>query len=939
MKILYQNVRGLRTKAQQVRRAVSLSDLDIFALSETWWNDDFYSHEFFPNDFTVTRRDRSSSTSENLRGGGVCIAVRHKPGQKVFHHIEWESDCIEDIWISITSPAGKALFICLCYIPGITPHETFKTYLNQLADRILSLGNENFIFLGDQNVPNFFTGTPCSKAKLLFDLMDLCELSQFNNVSNRISNTVLDLVFCNCHLSIASCDDPLVPIDNFHPPIIISKPEQLTSSDPKITVFRNWKKANWDSIQLGLNSIDWNLIFCNYQSVDEMVDVFYDALSFVVNSGCPLIVKKDRPNSINMSATTKRLLRKKRKAHAKWRKFNLIPDLVKFLELKLQCEKSADADRSRMIELIEEAVTDNPKKFFGHVQKLRSNGAGVAEFVSLDNETAANELDASNLFAKFFGSTFTKDSPHTSIPSPNHSDFSNCWDSIAITEDTVFNKLRTLKTNKCAGPDGFPPLLFKRCAASLVTPLFLIFTKSLNSGIMPCKWKQAHVVPILKKGSPNNVRNFRPISKLNIVAKLLDSIVADELFNQFKNIISEKQHGFFRRRSTVTNLIGYTEKLQQIVYSGGQVDVIYTDFAKAFDTVSHRVLLAKLSNLGISGSLLNWFRSYLTERSLRVQIGNALSSPVDVTSSVVQGSHCGPLLFSLFINDVENALNVDFNCFADDLKIFHVINSSLDCNFLQNNLNSLVRFANQNGLDLNASKCCVLSFTRKTKNNHLFPYQIGEAKLDRVNNMKDLGVIFDSSLNFNAHIDYACKKARRSLGFIIRNSKEFTNPRTSTILYSSLVRSILEYASQIWSPKTITNCKQIETVQHKFLRFMARKFHGDTSLCLDYAVYERCFKLQPLSLRRIISDVLFTIKSFTTKIDSFSFLHYFRFAVPRLSSRLRQVFHVSGLDSAFDRLMSNFNKFHQDPDALFISCCLTCARSIVEANYIRSFLN
>jgi Reverse transcriptase (RNA-dependent DNA polymerase) len=135
----------------------------------------------------------------------------------------------------------------------------------------------------------------------------------------------------------------------------------------------------------------------------------------------------------------------------------------------------------------------------------------------------------------------------------------------------------------------------------------MIFNESLRSGLFPHKWKLAHVVPIHKDGSQHDVRNYRPISKLSIPAKIFDNILADEVSERFENIIIPNQHGFFRRRSTVTNLASYTEKLQRCVDSGGQTDVIYTDFSKAFDKVSHVKLLEKLRRAGIGGTMLRLF--------------------------------------------------------------------------------------------------------------------------------------------------------------------------------------------------------------------------------------------------------------------------------------------------------------------------------------------
>lgn len=441
-------------------------------------------------------------------------------------------------------------------------------------------------------------------------------------------------------------------------------------------------------------------------------------------------------------------------------------------------------------------------------------------------------------------------------------------------------------------------------------------------GVVPTKWKQAFVVPIHKGGSHNDVRNYRPISKMSIVAKILDSIIADTLFDNFSHVISPEQHGFFKGRSTVTNLIGYTERIQRVINSGGQVDVIYTDFAKAFDKVDHTILINKLANLGVSGSLLQWFSSYLIGRTKRVQIGDALSEVTDVTSSVIQGSHCGPILFALFINDISDVLGVGFNMYADDIKLYFEVDSLDDCSVLQNNLDKLNRFTVENGLVLNAKKCFVMSYTRRTKKFVCNDYFIDGHLLERKSEIRDLGVIFDSKCTFATHVDETRKKARRTLGFIMRNAKGFSDPRTVVLLYSALTRSILEYACQVWSPSTITHIHKLESVQHKFLIYAARKFYGDFSLPLDYTKYEEKLKLRPLKHRRTICDIKFLAKSFSGGIDSSTYISLFQLHVPApgfSGVRPKRQFHVfatTSNDTTLNRMMKSFNLHCNDYDAL-----------------------
>jgi hypothetical protein len=882
----------------------------------------------------------SGPDSSDFRGGGVIIAVKKSTSFSLVQQVNSQSTNIEDLWISLIPRVGRTLHICCAYIPGVTCANDFSSYFDSLSDNVLTFPNDEFLILGDYNVPEFYRSTlpRGSKYGTLVDFMEICNLTQFNTHINEASETVLDLVFSSSSLSIDRCDTPVVSPDIYHPPIVISTSISLPADTEEIKVFRNWKEANWLGIKNSLAEVDWDAAFYLCSDVDSLVDRFYDISMLILNAYCPLIVKKSRPAAPRISPETKRLLRKKRKANSNWRKFQNPVDLAIFEELKARCEESSANDEKQAMALVEENLLLNPRKFFQFVNKRRSNGAGVADYVSLDAITAKNKKDSADLFAKFFGSTFSS-AASCQIPTLDNLPWIGDWNFLEFSCEQVFVKLKNLKVNKCAGPDGFPPELFKRCADALCYPLALIYNASLALGHMPSKWKEAHVTPIHKGGSQNDVRNFRPISKLSIVAKVLDSLVADELFERFKTIISVNQHGFYRRRSTVTNLVGYTERVQQCVNSGGQIDVVYTDFAKAFDTVSHDILLAKLSGHGISGTLLNWFNSYLKGRTLRVQVSGTLSEPVCVSSSVVQGSHCGPILFSIFINDIADILDVDYNCFADDLKLFQSIDSPDDCARLQRNLNRLSDFVEKNHLSLNVKKCIVTSFTRRKARFIGNDYMIAGQILDRKDEVKDLGVIYDKTCSFNSHVDSVCSRAKRVIGFILRNSVGFRHPKTIVALYTSLARSILEYASQVWSPSSKTRIKQLETVQHRFIRAIARRFFGDSSFNLDYSLYEQKLNLYPLELRRIIADVSFVVKSFSGRIDNATYLHHFRFRVPRLTSRSHQVFKLDLSTSVFSRLMGYFNTFCNDVDSLLTMSCLRCTKVQIASKFVISSLN
>lgn len=364
----------------------------------------------------------------------------------------------------------------------------------------------------------------------------------------------------------------------------------------------------------------------------------------------------------------------------------------------------------------------------------------------------------------------------------------------------------------------------------------------------------------------------------------------------------------------MTNLTETTNILITNSVAGLQTDVVYTDFSKAFDCIPHNILLLKLSLLGFPDFFVKWVKSYLSDRIYRVKYQSSLSEPFEASSGVPQGSHLGPLLFIISINDVTSILkHAQIKIFADDIKILTRIESVSDCLALQTDLFKLGDWCDLNGLSLNIEKCSIVSFSRKTNILH-YDYSLNGLSLSRRTVIKDLGVYFDHRLTFKDHYIYISNRGNSLLGFIKRWSKEFSDPYVTKALFELYVRPSLEYASTVWSPHLKTDINRVEAVQRRFLRFALRSLPWTDNYCLPpYVDRLKLLGMMTLCARRIIADVVFLHQIIENGILSPSILSSINWTAKSVNLRRVDALHIKtyrtnyGMSEPLTRSMREFN--------------------------------
>jgi Reverse transcriptase (RNA-dependent DNA polymerase)/Endonuclease-reverse transcriptase len=918
LSIYFQNVNRARRKTNELFLAASECNHDIIMLVETNFNTDISDTEILDDRYVIYRCDRSSLSSHKSNGGGVLIAIdRDYKSERLL--IGGES--IEQIWVKLTV-SKKNYLLCCVYLPPDCSIDSYHTHIKSVETCFNSSNvNDNILICGDFNLPNVSwsqvdtcadllpNNVTSDKDSITVDGMASCNLVQINKIPN-IRNVFLDLFFCNFNddTSVNICETPLLNLDVHHQAYEIAiDVGEIIFEEPRDTKkYFNFSKADYSAISQFLDEIDWNSLLA-HEDVDTCVDLFYGKLSECFEKFVP----KSRPSAVKKRHPwqTRELINLQNRKNKAWKrkKSPLYKNLrTKYHDLHRHCYSS-------YLRSIENGIKTDPKSFFSFANHKRKI-TGFPKSMKLGDKFADGSKNSSELFADFFESVYAADDDSHISDTPSMID--SGLTSLQLTPSDIEAALKGIDVNKGPGDDGIPPQFVKRCANSLKSPLLRIFNLSLSKGIFPSIWKNSFLVPIFKSGKRNDIANYRGVAILSCFAKLFEVIAYGYIFFSVKSVIPTSQHGFVHGRSTVTNLIEFISFVTKKIEAGAQIDAIYTDFSKAFDKVNHRLLLLKLSRMGFGGSFLDWIASYLTGRWQFVKIGNACSRLFPVKSGVPQGSHLGPLLFILFLSDVISCFkSVRVLLYADDIKIFFPVMNQEDHEIAQTDLDAFSQWCTQNKMELNLSKCKVMSFTRSLYSKQ-FSYKLSGIFLQKVESIEDLGVMLDTKLSFVPHINATIAKALRMLGFIKRIGKEFKDPYTLITLFNSYVRSKLEYACIIWDPCFKIHSDRIENVQRRFLRFALRNLGWNHNLSLpSYCSRCRLVSLDLLYVRRRTACILFVCNVLVKRLDCPSILSalFFRFYRHNIRTRemLREDCHrtIYGSNEPVNRCIKYFNSF------------------------------
>ncbi|CAB4026825.1 Hypothetical predicted protein, partial [Paramuricea clavata] len=596
-------------------------------------------------------------------------------------------------------------------------------------------------------------------------------------------------------------------------------------------------EADFEGLNNTLSRITFDVNTTN--DIDKLWSCWKKSFLDAVNNHIPTKTIKDTNSLPWVDKEVRHLIRKKYSALKRYRQNKCETRKQKLRGLSDAVKSLIKKKHREYLRKIETSFATNPKLFWTYHKAILHSRSKQTSDIVFNGITAKSSAEKAELLNSYFSSVFTTSSTDIGDCDGEASETESGLGELTVDVAEVENYLRNLDITKASGPDKIPARLLKECGRHIAPSNCELFNVSLRVGRLPVEWKSANVTPVHKKHLKEPAENYRPISLLPIIAKLLERCVCRRLYEHVISAISLGQHGFLRNRSCTTQLLQVLHKIGENLDSNIQTDIVYLDFAKAFDSVDHGLILAKLRQFGVHSNMLNWFINYLTGRTQRVVVDGVASGWSSVTSGVPQGSILGPMLFVLFINDLPDIIpdKSETALYADDTKTFRKITCEDDARQLQQTLTNLATWSNTNNMRFNELKCKVLTVSRK-KQPVDFTYRLGSTTLTHVEKEKDLGVTMTGKLSWDSHIHEITAKANKLLGLLKRTCPFLTDVSVRRTLYLSL--------------KT-----KIERVQRRATRWILKARKGDSS----YNERLVDLNLLPLCYDREIKDLMFFYKT------------------------------------------------------------------------------
>lgn len=834
--ICHINAQSVPAHYDDILDTFNFSTIHAVFISESWLKPTLPSAAFSIPSFTLIRNDRTGK-----RGGGVAIYLKkHIPYKIILQSPSSYSFSPEHIFIEVD--LGVKLLVGVIYCP---PTLDYFSLLETELENLLSDYNR-LLIVGDFNTCMISNDSRSRKLRSMIDSTNLNLLDLSPTHHTHTNDTLLDLILTTDTYLVSTHGQISAPAFSHHDLIYASVKIKVPKIKPLSLNQRNFKRMNVSQLESDAAAVDW-MIIEQLDTVDQKVDFITKNILCLFDRHAPVrpVKLKHQPTPwFNDSIRKARL--KRDRAFRKYKSNRTEENWVLYKKLRNRCNLLCRSAKRRHI--AEQIELSTPA---GIWKLLRSLGIGKPTHQDLKLPFDVNVLN------KHFSTSdrldqISKDSTLLEIacmPRPDISPF----EFLPISQDTIQKTALSLKS-KAMGNDDIGRIMILHILDHILPALTHIVNWSLDTGQYPDQWRKALVIPLPKVPNPVLLNQFRPISILPFLSKVIESVVHKQVSEYLvrSSLLNPFQSGFRPGHSTTTALLKVTEDIRKSMENAQITILVLIDFSNAFNAVNHDLLLAIFSHLHFSPNVITWFSSYLMERRQAIRTGQTVSDWCELEAGVPQGGILSPLLFSIFINMLSKYLHCQYHFYADDLQLYQhcsTDNVSSTIASLNADLTHLLSWSKRYGIQVNPSKCqaIVIGSSRqlsKLKLSIYPPLHYNNCIIPFTQTVKNLGILVDSNLNWTAQVKEVSRKFFASLHSILR-FKYFLPINTKISLVNSLLLPILDYADVCYLNITEEHLNKLDRLLNAGIRFIygLRKYD-------HVSVYRKKLKWLPIRERR-----------------------------------------------------------------------------------------
>ena len=792
--IILSNVQRLYNKRDEVFARIAnfrdYKDCNVFCFSETWLTSEHPDAAFQPPGFSISRHDRDRHITNKSQGGGVCFLINDKWCTDVRIISQGTSPDLEHLTIKCRPfylpREFSSVTLTAVYIH---PRADTTTAIDSLRDIISKYENSDpgtlSIVSGDFNQANLRSSLP--------------EFKQYVTCPTRNDRT---LDHCYCKVKNAFKSVTRASFGNSDHATVLLIPvykQQLKQSKPAQRTVKVWSPAAIDELQDCFVDTDWD-VFRADNDLHSYTETVIDYVRFCEETCIPTKTVTSYPN--NKPWCNKAIQSKIRAKDAAYRNKDSEPDL--FRQAKLDLKRAVrDAKKSQKDVIEEKFSSTNSSDAWANIG-LITNYKGPKKTVVCDDVTLPNQLN--DFYGRF-------DRTNTSQPNPA------CTDDVTapfrVSSSSVERSFSRQKVKKAAGPDGLTPRLLRSCAAQLAKVFTIIFNWSLSIRQVPVCFKEATIIPVPKKKNISCLNDYRPVALTSVPMKELERHVLNFLKSKIPSDFDPFQFAYRTNRSVEDAIcILLHEIMSHLEKTCSYARILFIDYSSAFNTIIPSKLHFKLVNhLKLPLAICDWILDFLLERKQSVVIGNNKSDCVILNTGAPQGCVLSPLLYSLFTHDCRpNFPNTLILKFADDTTVPGFISNNDETNY-RNEVNSIVKWCDDNNLILNVDKTKELIVDFRKNQNSKEPLVINGRVVEQVHSFKLLGTQLSASLSWTVNSEEILKKSRQRIYFL-RTLRSYGVSQTTLVnFYRAVIESILSSSIIVWFGKiNQKDLKKLEAV-------------------------------------------------------------------------------------------------------------------------------